>query len=819
MSTTTPATLQSLLDQMGRDHNSMNGWDVVLNMLIDPVDQLFRLMYDDQTPGSWQTIQVAYCQLVPNPLGSGDIVAYTALEAALAEPELTFVAGDENVVEIAFTAEGTLKQAGATAPASFDPATDCNPSDPSLQWSTRPLSSQAFVATVPLAVVQGSAGALQTVLAFPAGSFQFPALTNPPEASRLTAELRTYFASHDVTYVLNEVQTDVAGQFPALTPTSFRINTLSTNSGKSIMQLFITTIGTPRSNLTVDVNEPIPDGTQCNVMVSNAIVDALGTSVSGQLSIFAREAVVFPTDRVLTLTEQYQPYDLLVLGAFELGDTLTVVSGDGQQVVRSGDNPEGGTATFGPLQVKAIDVLGKPHAGATVVFSAGTHPPRMAVQLEPGGDTTASVVTDASGIAKLDGVACYYDQGPLQIVATAPGGNTAVLHLTVAATPPPPVYANATVSIVSGDGQQVVRSGSEVPGGSAQFGPLVALVRDADGLPLSAARVSWTAGAHPQEMAVQLDPSGSDSATTIAGADGRTTLDVMNGAGASCYYAEGPFQVVASVPGGLSSATFNLTVAPTPPPPPVTGANVSIVSGDGQSVALAGTDVPGGTASFAPLGVVVKDPQGTPVAGVQVNWTAAGEPDAMAVQLDPMGSSSQVTTTAADGTSTLAAMGGSSASCYYADGPFQIVASCVGGQTNATFNLTVEPTAPPPPVPGAIVTIVSGDGQQVARSGTGVPGGTAMFSPMQVAVRDAQGNPLRSTAVQWSASGPGALAVQLDPSGGSPVVVATDSNGMSILDRMPGNWSVYCYYATGSFTVTASVQGGGSATFHGTVTS
>jgi hypothetical protein len=816
------ATLQSLIDQMGRDHNAMNGWDVVLNMLIDPVDQLFTLMYDDRTPGSWQTIEVAYCQVLPNPVGGGDIVAYTALDATLAQPELTFVAGDENVARISFAAAGSLRQAAAPAPAGFDPAKDCDPSDPSLKWSTRQLSSQAFVATVPLTVVQGSANAIQTVLAFPSGSFQWPGLADPPEPTRLTSELRGYFAAHGVTYVVNEVQTDVAGQVAALQPTSFRINTLRTNAGKSILQLFITTIGTPPSNLTVDVNEPIPDGTQCNVMVRKAIVDQLGTSLSGQLSTFAREAVVFPTDRALTLTEQYQPYDLLVLGSFDLGDRLTIVSGDGQQVARSGDDPLGGTARFGPLKVQATDVLGKVHAGATVVFSRGAYPPQMAVQLAPGGQTV-SVATDADGIATLDAmsgssVVCYYDQGPLEIVATAAGGDTAVLHLTVAATPPPPVYTDATVSVVSGDGQHVARTGHELPGGSALFGALVVVVRGADGIALPAARVSWAAGTHPDGMAVQLDPSGADHTITTAGADGRATLAEMDGGGVQCYYAEGPFTVVASVPGGKSSATFSLTVAPTPPPPVVRGANVSVVSGNGQRVALSGTAISGGIANFAALRVLVKDPQGQPLPDVQVDWTAAGQPSSMAVQLNPAGASSQVTTTAADGTSTLAEMSGSSVSCYYASGPFRIVASCVGGQTSATFDLTVDPAAPPTPVPGAIVTIVFGDGQQVARSGDDVPGGMAMFAAMKVAVRDAQGNPLRGAAVEWSTSSPRNMAAQLDPLGASSVIVATDSDGMSLLEKMPGDRSVYCYYASGPFTVTASVPGGGSATFHETVT-
>lgn len=823
---TADATLANLLEQMQRDPNTMNGWDIVLNLLVDPVDQLFRLVYDDQTPDPWQAVNVSYCQLLPNPLGAGQIVAYTSLQASLSKPALTF-SSTQNVVEIAFTADGVLKQAGAIAPQSFDPAADCHPADPSLQWSTRQLTAEPFQAAVPLTHVTGttpgSGTTFKTVLSFPAGTFRFPALANAPELSQLNVQLRNYFATTGVTYVVNEVQSGISGQIPALTPTSLRFNTLLTNSGKSILQFFITTTGSEQSNLTVNVNEPIPDGMQCNLMIRQEIAATLGPGLFQQASLFALNALVFPGQRTLNLLQQYSPHDTLLTGLIDLAANLAIVSGDGQQVVRSGDQPPGGIAAFAPLQVRASDVLGQPDPGVTVTFSPGTHPPMMATQLTPSGGSSVSVVAGPDGVATLDqmggnSVNCYYDQGPFQIFATAEGGKTATFNLMVGPTPPPPVNPGATVSVVSGDGQHVARSGLDVPGGQANFAPLAVCVRDTNGQPLANTRVQWAAGTHPSQMAVQLDPSGADGKTTVTGPDGTATLNSMGGNSVTCYYAEGPFSIVASVAGGLTSATFNLTVDPTPPPPVIADANVYIVSGDGQHATRTGTSVPGGVANFAPLTVVVKSPDGTPMPGVPVNWVGAGSSGAMAVQLQPAGSSSQTTITAGDGTTTLAAMGGSSVTCYYADGSLTVAASCVGGQRGATFNLTVDPPLPPPPHPQAYLSVVSGDGQQAARTGGEVPGGTAMFAPMQVFVRDALGNPLPGIDVQWAGNG-GGMAVQVDPSGGSPAVVTSDANGMSVLARMPGGRSVYCYYGTGSFTVTASVPGSDSATFHGTVTS
>ena len=118
-----------------------------------------------------------------------------------------------------------------------------------------------------------------------------------------------------------------------------------------------------------------------------------------------------------------------------------------------------------------------------------------------------------------------------------------------------------------------------------------------------------------------------------------------------------------------------------------------------------------------------------------------------------------------------------------------------------------------------MITVVDGDHQRAARSGTDVPGGMAWFGPLRVILKDT--TPTRSPARPFSsrpANTPSSMAVQLDPSGGSPVVVITGHDGIALLNRMPGGHGVACYYASGSFTVTASVAGGKAATLSLTVT-
>ena len=372
------APLDNVLAQMKQDQNVLNGWDIVLNMLLDPVDSLFELIYADQAPATWQTVDVTYCQVVPRPGRGGKLVAYTDLQMTLSRPSLHFPPQAPGFAQLTFAADGRLRQAGAPAPDGFDPARDCRADHPGLEWEERPLSSATFVARVPLTVLtgrsDGDASGFRVVLDFPEGSFQFPSLAGGPEPTQLNVQLRGYFAEHSVRYVLNQVATRVHNQLPALTPKSFRLNTLQTNSGKSILQFFITTIGAQPANLTVAVSEPVPDGSQCSVIIRKGIADQLGADSFRDVSLFALRNIAFPGD-VVQLDDEYHPYDMLVTGHLDLAPRLAVRDGNHQSVQRSGYDIPGGTAWFDPLSVTVTDVLGKSAAGKPVVFSPGTRRP------------------------------------------------------------------------------------------------------------------------------------------------------------------------------------------------------------------------------------------------------------------------------------------------------------------------------------------------------------------------------------------------------------------------------------------------------------
>jgi len=272
---------------MQQNQAVMNGWDVVFNLLVEPVNEYLAHEFEHSVPEVWKNLDVTYCVVTPNPLGSGNIVTYHELSAQLAAPAVQFGGANDAVVAITFAASGEFKTASVAAPAGFT-TSDCNPDQPGLEWKTQSLANTTMTGVVPLSVLTGTVLTdLSTVIDLPAGTFSFPDI--PPDHAdpdSLSSQISAFFASHAAQLVIGTLAglntdcpvgwrtTDGCPQFKpgdAMMPQSFRLNTLTTDSGKNILQLFVTTVGTAPQNLTLDVNEPIPDGYGASIMTARSL--------------------------------------------------------------------------------------------------------------------------------------------------------------------------------------------------------------------------------------------------------------------------------------------------------------------------------------------------------------------------------------------------------------------------------------------------------------------------------------------------------------------------------------------------------------------
>ncbi len=202
-------------------------------------------------------------------------------------------------------------------------------------------------------------------------------------------------------------------------------------------------------------------------------------------------------------------------------------------------------------------------------------------------------------------------------------------------------------------------------------------------------------------------------------------------------------------------------------------------------------------ATSLPLVVRVLDSAGRPLSGVSLTWTTAA-----------VGASIQsaMTATNAEGFAQAVVVAPSTV------GTFTVNAT-IGTALLASFTLTVAPGTPGGGGPAGGISIVSGNGQVVREF---------MISPepMVVEVKDTAGNPVASTAVEFTiAQGQGTLAPgpigSASAGGGTSVTMLTDAQGQaSVLFLASFISPGYSYSQT---TVTAA-SGGSTVNFTITTT-
>ena len=116
-------------------------------------------------------------------------------------------------------------------------------------------------------------------------------------------------------------------------------------------------------------------------------------------------------------------------------------------------------------------------------------------------------------------------------------------------------------------------------------------------------------------------------------------------------------------------------------------------------------------------------------------------------------------------------------------------------------------------------TIIAGNNQIVARTGSQHPGGVATFAPLQVKVLNPHGQSASGVRVDFTAVNiPPGMAVQFTPNTLGGTFAVTDANGIATLNQMNGN-SMQCFNASGWFTIEVNTIGGSQIFFNEAVSS
>jgi len=288
--TTNESSLQNMLTQMNKAQGVLKGWDCVLNMMEDPVNKFIAEQYAEKYPTAKpMTVEVGFCQSFN--VGGKSLHAYTKFSVDLAQPLLEFQANNHNYVKVTQDIKSGYLQTGTVmvdgknvaCPVPLDlknPAIDWDDKQP-IDTSKKP----TLVGTVSLGLVQGEVtptlpdgskgnkdDAHTVILDFSKGSFNAENLDIDTDNAQLNLQLQNWFVNNPISYQINTVVYNKASTLVALQPTKFKLNVLTTNSNKNILQVFITTSGKQQNNLTINVNEPIPDGFDNSLMINTKIM-------------------------------------------------------------------------------------------------------------------------------------------------------------------------------------------------------------------------------------------------------------------------------------------------------------------------------------------------------------------------------------------------------------------------------------------------------------------------------------------------------------------------------------------------------------------
>lgn len=284
------STVDDMLKQMFTAQAVLKGWDCVLNMLEDPVNQFLAVQYKEKYPSAKpMTVAVGFCQAIS--AGPSTVLAYTRLSVDLGPPLLAFQSNNHNYVAVTQVIQSGYFQTGSKIVPAKDAKCEVPPNldDPAIQWGDKTpidVSKKPTVeGTVALGKVQGLVtpsnpdgttgnkdDAHSVILDFTKGSFVARNLNIDTDDAQVNLQLSNWFVTNAIQYIINTVVFNDATTLKSLQPTKFKLNVLTTNSNKNVLQIFITTTGQQQSNLTINVNEPIPDGFHNSLMINTKIM-------------------------------------------------------------------------------------------------------------------------------------------------------------------------------------------------------------------------------------------------------------------------------------------------------------------------------------------------------------------------------------------------------------------------------------------------------------------------------------------------------------------------------------------------------------------
>lgn len=259
----------AVLAEMYQIGSVLNGWDVVFNLSEAQVNTLLADQYTNRE------YDPKYFWKIPTQTHYGDVDPQTKNRVVtefgftLGAPDISFVENNPGSTQVTMgLVDGTygFGMQHEDSPGTFGPVT----------WITPPGKIPAggsLLAAVPLSSIEGTlASHRDIVVDFKQGSFTTQNTKITSDNPQFNVALTDYLTGIAPTYTIGTVDLASHSSIAGLTPTTFKLNTYRTNSGLSILQLFIATTGGDSMSTSINLNEPIPAGYETSLMINTKLL-------------------------------------------------------------------------------------------------------------------------------------------------------------------------------------------------------------------------------------------------------------------------------------------------------------------------------------------------------------------------------------------------------------------------------------------------------------------------------------------------------------------------------------------------------------------
>jgi hypothetical protein len=287
----TPA-LGDMLTKMYNQGSGLKGWDIVFSMQLDKINQVLKEQFEtlNQDNNFNNKIQIRTCS------DGFSEATITLFDLTYSYPKLQFnTHGSKNAeirinlltarkrvcgAQTALTCQTiSLDAIAFNDPTAYDQIRGCHDwEDIQTNGGEAPYLTSQLDLSKMRGIVDSKTGAStnvwSVVLDLGEGSFAIGDINiSASAANAVNDAIKNHFKNNNVRFVINSLDLNDTNTIDALRPRSFNFRTKSTAAGKKMLQLYITTDGTEPPEMSLNnVPEPIPDGSECSIIISSRIL-------------------------------------------------------------------------------------------------------------------------------------------------------------------------------------------------------------------------------------------------------------------------------------------------------------------------------------------------------------------------------------------------------------------------------------------------------------------------------------------------------------------------------------------------------------------